>query len=62
MNEFNAAATLQLNNGLELSVYGRNLSNNNYLTAIFDGVAQGGSVFGYRNQPRTYGGSVRFRL
>ena len=62
VNEFNAAATLQLANGLEFSVYGRNLSNNRYLTAIFDGVAQSGSVFGYRNQPRTYGGSVRFKF
>ncbi|MEG3125773.1 TonB-dependent receptor [Sphingomonas sp. GB1N7] len=62
VNEFNAAATLQLNNGLEVSVYGRNLSNNRYLTAIFDGVAQAGSVFGYRNQPRTYGASVRYKF
>ncbi|MGY4397918.1 iron complex outermembrane receptor protein [Sphingomonas sp. UYAg733] len=62
VNEFNAAATLQLNNGIELSVYGRNLSNNRYLTAIFDGVAQSGSVFGYRNQPRTYGATVRFKF
>lgn len=62
VNEFNAAATLQFNNGLELSVYGRNLSNDRYLTAIFDGVAQSGSVFGYRNQPRTYGATVRYKF
>ena len=62
VNEFNAAATLQLANGVEVSVYGRNLTNNRYLTAIFDGVAQTGSVYGYRNQPRTYGTTVRFKF
>ena len=62
VNEFNASATLQLNERLEISAYGRNLSNNRYVTAILDGVAQTGSVFGYPNQPRTYGGAVRFKF
>ena len=61
-NEFNVSATLQLSNGLEFSAYARNLTNNRYLQTIFDGVAQSGSVFGYRNVPRTYGGTVRYKF
>ena len=60
VNQVNASATLQLDNGIQLSAYVRNLTNDRYLTAIFDGVGQAGSVFGYSNQPRTYGGTVKF--
>jgi len=42
-----------------LMIWGRNLSNNNYLTASFPGVAQAGTVSGYPNEPRTYGITVR---
>jgi iron complex outermembrane receptor protein len=62
VNEFNAAASLRLRNWLEVSIYVRNLTNDRYLTTIFDGVAQNGSVFGYHNQPRTYGATVGYRF
>lgn len=42
-----------------IMVWGRNLTNDNYLTAVFPGVAQQGSTSGYPNQPRTYGITVR---
>jgi iron complex outermembrane recepter protein len=59
-NLLNAAATLQLKNGLEFSVWGRNITNDQFLLSIFPSVAQNGSVSGYPNQPRTFGGTVRF--
>ena len=62
VNEINLAATLQLENGFEGGLYVRNLTNDRYLTAAFDGVAQSGSVFGYANQPRTYGATIRYRF
>ena len=62
VDELNASVSLQLTGGLELSAYVRNLLDDRYLTTIFDGVAQQGSVYGYYNQPRTYGGSVRFKF
>ena len=62
VDELNLSATLQLNNGLEISGYVRNALNDRYLVTIFDGVAQNGSVYGYPNQPRTYGGAVRFKF
>ena len=62
VNLVNGAITLALNNGIELGVWGRNLLDDEYLLTVFDGVAQAGTVSGYPNQPRTYGGLVRFRF
>jgi iron complex outermembrane recepter protein len=57
-----ASLTLALQNGLELSVWGRNITDSTYVTTLFPSVAQAGSLSGYRNQPRTYGALVRFRF
>ncbi|XVJ64447.1 MAG: TonB-dependent receptor [Sphingopyxis sp.] len=62
VNQLNASFTLALTNGLEVGVWGRNLTNAQYLTTIFPAVAQAGSVSGYPSQPRTYGGTVRFKF
>ncbi|QFT78437.1 TonB-dependent receptor [Erythrobacter sp. THAF29] len=62
VNLLNASATLKLNNGLEVGVWGRNLTDDEYITTVFDSVAQAGSVSGYPNAPRTYGGVVRFKF
>ena len=62
VQELNLAATLQFQNGLEVSAWGRNVTNNRYITTIFSSVAQSGSVSAYPNQPVTYGGTVRFKF
>ncbi|WP_338446365.1 TonB-dependent receptor [Pelagerythrobacter marensis] len=62
VNQVNASLTLALDMGLEISGFVRNLTNDRYMTQIFDGVAQAGTVSGYPNQPRTYGGTVRFKF
>ncbi|KAB7648444.1 TonB-dependent receptor [Polymorphobacter fuscus] len=62
VESLNAAITLALGNGFEVTAWGRNLTDAAYLTTIFPGVAQAGTLSGYRNQPRTYGGSVRYRF
>jgi outer membrane receptor protein involved in Fe transport len=49
-------------NGLTVTAWGRNLLDQQYLTAIFGAVAQAGSVSGYPNQPRTYGLSALYRF
>jgi iron complex outermembrane receptor protein len=54
--------TLAFENGLSLSVWGRNLTDDAYITTVFPSVAQAGSLSGYRNQPRTYGASARFKF
>lgn len=61
VSELNGSLTYALSNGLELAVWGRNLTNDRYLLSLFDSVAQAGSISGYPNQPRTWGGSVRFK-
>lgn len=61
VSEVSASASYAMTNGLELSVWGRNLTNNRYLISAFDSVAQAGSVSGYTNQPRTYGIAARFK-
>lgn len=62
VNLVNASATLKLNNGLEVGAFARNLLDDEIITTIFDSVAQAGSVSGYPNAPRTYGGIVRFKF
>lgn len=62
VNDLNASITYAMHNGLELSVWGRNLLDDRDITDIFDSVAQNQSVSGYTNQPRTYGVAARFRF
>lgn len=62
VNLVNASVMMQLSNGLEIGAWARNLLNDQYLITVFDGVAQAGTVSGYPNQPRTYGGIVRYRF
>lgn len=62
VNQLNASVALELNNGLTLTAWGRNLTDDVYNTTIFPGVAQAGTLNGYRNFPRTYGGSVKFKF
>ncbi|MEL7197665.1 MAG: TonB-dependent receptor [Pseudomonadota bacterium] len=62
VNLLNASMTLKLNNGLEVGIWGRNLTDDEFVSTVFDGVAQSGTVSGYPNAPRTYGGVVRFKF
>jgi len=62
VNLVNTSITLKLNNGLEVGAFARNLLDDEFITTVFDGVAQAGTVSGYPNQPRTYGGVVRFKF
>lgn len=62
VNLVNGSVTLQLDNGLEIGAFARNLLDEQYVLTIFPGVAQAGTVSGYPSQPRTYGGLVRFKF
>ncbi|NNF15876.1 MAG: TonB-dependent receptor [Gammaproteobacteria bacterium] len=59
---FNASAGIAWANGLELTLWGRNLFEDDYLLSAFPSVAQSGSFSGYPNQPRTFGVTVRKRF
>ena len=62
VNTIDGAASVELNNGLQLSIWGRNLGNHKYLTTIFPSVAQSGSISGYPSLPRTYGAAVKYKF
>ena len=62
INLVNASMNLELNNGLAIGLFARNLLDEQFPLTIFPGVAQGGTVSGYPNPPRTYGGLVRFKF
>lgn len=62
VKDLSASTTLQLDNGLQLSLWGRNLTNAKYIAVIFPSVVQAGSNSGYPSQPRTYGASVKYKF
>ncbi len=62
VNALNASTTLGLSNGMQLSLWGRNLTKARYITTAFPSVGQGGSFTGYPNQPRTYGVTARYKF
>ena len=55
----NASFGLAWENGFEAMLWGRNITNDEYLLSAFPAVAQAGSFSGYPNQPRTYGLTLR---
>lgn len=58
-NIFNFSAGLELENGLGVQLWGRNLFEDEYFTTLFPGVAQFGVVNGYPSPPATYGINIR---
>jgi iron complex outermembrane recepter protein len=55
----NAAGGFTTEGGLGVSVFGRNIFDDEYITTAFPSVAQAGSLSGYPNAPATYGVTVR---
>jgi iron complex outermembrane receptor protein len=58
VNTFNASLGFS-RDGWDFLLWGRNLTNDDYLIQGFPSVAQTGSFSGYPNEPRTYGFTVR---
>ncbi|WP_375202266.1 TonB-dependent receptor [Hyphococcus sp.] len=59
VNVLNASIGFETQDGFEVMVWGRNLTDDEYFLQGFPTVAQTGSVSGYTNPPRTYGVTVR---
>ncbi len=62
IESLNASIAFAFENGLELSVWGRNLTEPQYNPVIFASVAQSGSLSGYPPPPSFYGASVKFKF
>jgi len=60
VSDLTASLSYEMDNGLTLSVWGRNLLDHRELGTIFDTPAQPRGISGYPNDPRTYGATVRF--
>ncbi len=59
VNLLNLSAGITTDNGFSATLWARNLTDDDYLISVFPSVAQAGSVSGYRNEPRTYGVTLR---
>ena len=62
ISTFNASAGFVTQGGLSVTIWGRNIFDDQYITTAFPSVAQSGSISGYANQPATYGVTVRKRF
>jgi len=62
IESLNASVTYAMGNGLELTIWGRNLLDDRYIEQVFDTPAQIGSITGYPNAPRTFGVGARYRF
>lgn len=60
VNVINANLSWRHDNGFNVNLFGRNLTDDDFLLSAFPTVAQGGSFSGYVSQQRTYGVSVGF--
>jgi outer membrane receptor protein involved in Fe transport len=61
VDDLTASISYDMDNGLSLSIWARNLLNHRELGTIFDTPAQPRGISGYPNDPRTYGATARFR-
>lgn len=61
VSQLNASVGINLDNGLEAMIWGRNLTEDEFFTSGFPTTLQAGSVSGYPNIPRTYGITLRQR-
>ncbi|MDC0088762.1 TonB-dependent receptor [Porticoccaceae bacterium] len=59
IGSLNLSAGINTQSGLNLSIWARNVTNDEYMTSGFPTPAQAGSFNIYPNQPRTYGMTLR---
>lgn len=60
VNQFNASAGITFENGVGVSVFARNIFNDEYFLSAFPGVIQAGTVNGYASAPRLWGVSLSY--
>ncbi|MEO1252628.1 MAG: TonB-dependent receptor [Pseudomonadota bacterium] len=59
VSQINANLAIEMENGLSVNFWGRNLNNDDALITIFPGVAQTGTLQGYVTPPRQWGATIR---
>lgn len=58
----NARINYLMHSGLEFAVWGRNLTGEKYLNAIFNGYGTFGTAIGFQGAPRTFGATATYRF
>ncbi len=58
----NARASFMLDSGLELAIWGRNITGEKYYTALFNGYGTFGTAIRFQGTPSTYGATVGFKF
>lgn len=58
----NASAGINFKNGVTARIWGRNLTDEQYFTGGFNGVAQPGTVNSFLSEPKTYGLTVGYNF
>ncbi len=61
VEDLTASLSYEMESGVTVSIWGRNLLDHRDLATIFDTPAQPRGISGYPNDPRTYGATVRFK-
>ncbi|KUR76650.1 hypothetical protein AQZ50_12240 [Novosphingobium sp. Fuku2-ISO-50] len=49
-------------NGLEISVWGKNIAQTHYFSSVFNGYLTLGTAVGFQGTPRTFGGTIGFKF
>jgi iron complex outermembrane receptor protein len=62
VSTFNASAGLNFNNGVNLLIWARNITNDEYYQSAFPPPIQSGSFNAYPNQPATFGASISYEF
>ncbi|MEO6040355.1 MAG: TonB-dependent receptor [Croceibacterium sp.] len=62
VNDLTASLDYEFDNGLTVGVWGRNLLDRRDIGVIFDSPAQPRGISGYPGDPRTYGGTIRYKF
>jgi outer membrane receptor protein involved in Fe transport len=62
VEDLSASISYDLDNGLSLALWARNLLDTRDVGVIFDSPAQPRGISGYPNDPRTYGATARYRF
>ncbi|WP_295528107.1 TonB-dependent receptor [Novosphingobium sp. Chol11] len=61
VREVGASLTWAVRSGAEFTLWGRNIANDRYRVTLLDAAGQPATAWGYANQPRAFGATMRLR-
>ena len=58
----NGKLAVVLDNGLEVSIWGKNIAQQHYFSSVFNGYLTLGTAVGFQGTPRTFGGTIGYKV